>query len=383
MVRYAEDGKGITRWPIIEGSLTPTPAQPVHTRIQPIRSLLNPQEKSIMNNEDLAARMKALEQKMQNEPAPRNAGGTLVPADQHSTTFRSYMLRGTKTDLHEMPGSEGGILVPNTYSASIITPLEENSVMRRVGATIIGLEGTAAQKVPMITNTGPAQLTREEHDYNIDAPSLSELELRPYKYTRLTKVSEELLDDSRLDVLAQVIGPDAGRAFAQAENIAFITGNGASEPQGIMRGLAGANNVTSEASTAIKYDDVVNTFYQLPLSYRDRARWLVSDDASKALRKLKDGAGRPVWEPSMQIGQPDMLLGRPVVISAYLPKVASGNVPMVFGDFSFFWIAEFSGMAVQRLDELFAATGQIGFRWYRRMDSRVMLSEAFSYLTMK
>jgi HK97 family phage major capsid protein len=63
--------------------------------------------------------------------------------------------------------------------------------------------------------------------------------------------------------------------------------------------------------------------------------------------------------------------------------VASGNVPMVFGDFSFFWIAEFAGMAVQRLDELFAATGQIGFRWYRRMDSRVMLSEAFSYLTMK
>jgi HK97 family phage major capsid protein len=390
LVRYADDQRTIKQWPIVEFSLTPRPAEPRTLGVEYVRAWQE-EENADMTTNDLATRVAALEQAQRAAPAPRGEGGILTPSpegtsdEERHRSFRFYVLKGAKPlrDLQEDVGTEGGVLVPNTYSISIIAPLTENSVMRRVGATVVPLEGTAAQKVPTMAHSGAAQLTREEHDYSIDAPSLGEVELRPYKYTRITKASEELLDDSRIDVLAQVIAPDAGRAFAQAENAAFLTGGGGSEPQGILSGLDSSYSVTSEASTAIKYTDVVDVFYKLPLSYRDRARWLVSDDASKALRKLQDGAGRPIWETSVQAGQPDLLLGRPVVTSSYLPTVATGNITMVFGDFSYFWIAEFGSMAVQRLDQLFAANGQIGFRWYRRMDSRVMLGEAFASLKMK
>jgi HK97 family phage major capsid protein len=349
-------------------SLTPTPAEPRTLGVTYLNAR-NEQEDTNMS----------LQKGHRGAGALRGEGGIITPTDQHTTAFRAYVLRGVK-DLRESAGVEGGIIVPETYEDSLIVPLEENSVMRRVAANIVRLEGTAAHKVPTMAYSGAAQLTREEHDYSIDAPSFGEITFAPYKYTRLTKCSEELLDDSRIDVLSQVITPDAGRAFAQAENSAFLTGNGASEPQGILSSLDTAYQVTSETAAAIKYTDVVDVFYKLPLSYRDRARWLVSDDASKVLRKLQDGAGRPIWETSVQAGQPDLLLGRPVVTTAHLPTVATGNVTMIFGDFSYFWIAEFSDMAVQRLDQLFAATGQIGFRWYRRMDSRVMLPEAFASL---
>jgi HK97 family phage major capsid protein len=332
---------------------------------------------------DVVTRLADLEGIIRNEPAPHNAGGTLAPDDQHSTAFRSYMLRGIKAGaMQEDVGSEGGFLVPDVHDNALIAPLSERSVARRIGARIMQVGEGGAHLIPTITDSGAAALTYEENEYDVDAPSLGQVELRPYKFTRLTKVSEELLDDSRIDVISEVVMPDASRAFAKAENTYFLNGTGAGQPQGIAFG-ASENVVTSSSATTIDYDDIVDTLYELPLQYRDQARWIVSDDAAKALRKLKDGAGRPLWEVSMQAGQPDLLLGRPVATTSYLPQVATGNTPVILGDMSYFWIIEFAGVAVQRLDELYAATGQIGFRWYRRMDSKVMLKEAFASLKMK
>jgi HK97 family phage major capsid protein len=376
MVRYAEDGKGITRWPIIEGSLTPTPAQPFYTRIQPVRSLSN----------ELNERYTP----MVVQPVVTE-GGFVTPhsesADRHaqdSAAFRSYMVRGVKPrrDMETGEPTEGGLLVPQSYSNSIVVPLQEGSVLRRAGARIERISGVKEFRIPKLVGTGAAVLTREEGAYDEQTPALGEITFAPYKFTRLTKASEELLSDSRVDVVERILAPDAGRAFSQAENEYFVTGTGAGEPQGIMTALDSANQVTALSATAIQYDDLVDVMHAIGIMYRDGASWLISDSAVKALRKLKDGDGRPVWEPSLQAGQPDLLLGRPVYTSALLPDVATGETPVLFGDFSYYWIVEFSSIAVQRLDQLYAVNGQVGFRWYRRLDARVVDTDAFSYLTM-
>ena len=99
--------------------------------------------------------------------------------------------------------------------------------------------------------------------------------------------------------------------------------------------------------------------------------------------KLKDGSGQYLWQPGLKEGQPDKLLSYRLVTSAYMPEVASGAKPVLFGDFSSYWIADRQGRSFQRLNELYAATGQIGFRATQRVDGRLVQSEGLKCLAMK
>jgi HK97 family phage major capsid protein len=196
----------------------------------------------------------------------------------------------------------------------------------------------------------------------------------------LSKVSEELLADSRMDVVRQVLLPDAVQAFAAAENVAFSVGTGSSQPQGIVAG--GTVGVTTASPTAITADEVISLYYALSHLYRSRAVWLMNDATIEAVRTLKDTTDQYLWQPGMQTGEPDRLFGRPVFPLNAMDTIAASKKVMVFGDISFFWVVDFGGFGMQRLDELYAASGQVGFRWFRRIDSRVMLSEAIQVMQM-
>ena len=103
----------------------------------------------------------------------------------------------------------------------------------------------------------------------------------------------------------------------------------------------------------------------------------------KAIRKLKDGNGQYLWQPSISAGQPDTILNRPVKTSAYVPEIAAGAKTIAFGDFGYYWIADRQGRSFQRLNELYAATGQVGFKATQRVDGKLILSEAIKVLKMK
>ncbi|OYP37375.1 phage major capsid protein, partial [Lachnotalea glycerini] len=103
----------------------------------------------------------------------------------------------------------------------------------------------------------------------------------------------------------------------------------------------------------------------------------------KALRKLKDNNGTYIWQPSVQAGQPDTVLNRPVVTSAYAPAIAAGGKVIAFGDFKYYWIADRQGRSFKRLNELFAANGQVGFLGSQRVDGKLILPEAVKVLAMK
>ena len=117
--------------------------------------------------------------------------------------------------------------------------------------------------------------------------------------------------------------------------------------------------------------------------YRKKAVWILNDSTIKAIRKLKDNNGQYLWQPGLIANAPDTLLGRPVRTSAYMPAMAAGAKTIAFGDFSYYWVADRQGRSFKRLNELYAATGQVGFLGSQRVDGKLILPEAIKVLKQK
>ena len=137
------------------------------------------------------------------------------------------------------------------------------------------------------------------------------------------------------------------------------------------------------AATAITADELIDLFYSLKSPYRKSSVWIMNDSTVKAIRKLKDGQGQYLWQPSLTAGTPDMILNRPVYTSSYIPEIKASAKTIAFGDFKYYWIADRQGRSFKRLNELFATTGQVGFMATQRVDGKLILSEAVKVLQQK
>ena len=183
-------------------------------------------------------------------------------------------------------------------------------------------------------------------------------------------------------MFSQVLAPDAVNRFIKAENSDFAMGGGSSAPQGVM--IGGQVGVTAAATNAITADEIIDTYHSLKNEYRGRAVWLMNDATLKVIRKFRESGttGAFLWQPGLAQGQPDTILGRPVYTLSTVDTIATAKKVIAFGDMSYYTIADFGGLSFQRLNERYADIGQIGFRWYKRMDANVMLAEAIKYLKL-
>ena len=172
-------------------------------------------------------------------------------------------------------------------------------------------------------------------------------------------------------------------AFGAAEEQAFCVGSGVGQPTGLFTAKGAPVGVTAASTTAITTDEVINLIYSLKAPYRKNAKFLMNDATVSALRKLKDSNGQYLWQPSVQAGQPDRLLGYEIETSPYVPTMAAGAYAIAFGDFKNYWIADRSGRTVQRLNELYPTNGQVGFVSTERVDGKIILPEGIKLLKMK
>ena len=141
--------------------------------------------------------------------------------------------------------------------------------------------------------------------------------------------------------------------------------------------------MTATSATAISADELISLVYALKSPYRRNAKFLMNDATVSMLRKLKDNNGAYLWQPSVQAGEPDRLLGYELYTSPYVPVAAAGALTVAFGDFKNYWIADRSGRTVQRLNELYSTNGQVGFVATERVDGKVILPEGIQLLKMK
>ena len=277
--------------------------------------------------------------------------------------------------------SEGGYLAPDEYQRTLIEALEDQNIFRQLAHVISTSSGD--RKIPVVASKGTASWIDEEAAYPESDDSFGQVSIGAYKLATMLKVSEELLNDSVFD-LPSYIAREFARRIGAAEEEAFFTGNGTGKPTGILNATGGAETgVTAASATAITMDEVMDLYYSLRAPYRRNAVFIMNDSTIKAIRKLKNGNGDYLWQPSLTAGQPDTLLGRPVYTSSYMPAIAAGNKTILFGDLGYYWVADRQGRSFKRLNELYAATGQVGFLASQRVDGKLVLAEAVKVLAQK
>ncbi|MBR1810986.1 MAG: phage major capsid protein [Clostridia bacterium] len=277
--------------------------------------------------------------------------------------------------------TEGGFLVPDEFEKTLVQALEEENFFRQIATVIHSNSGD--RKIPVVASKGSAAWIDEEGSYGESDDTFGQISLGAYKLGTLIKVSEELLNDSAFD-LETYISNEFGRRLGTKEEEAFFTGDGAGKPTGILAKTGGAEiGVTAASATAITADEVIDLYYSLRVPYRKKAKWLLNDTTVSALRKLKDSQGQYLWEPSLVAGTPNKILGCEVITSPFMPTAASGAKSIAFGDFGYYWIADRQGRTFKRLNELYAATGQVGFIGNQRVDGKLILPEAIKVLQQK
>lgn len=277
--------------------------------------------------------------------------------------------------------SEGGYLVPDEFEHTLIEALEEQNIFRTLAHVIQTSSGD--RKIPVVASKGTASWVDEEGAIPESDDAFSQVSIGAYKLGTMIKVSEELINDSVFDLEAY-ISREFARRIGNKEEEAFFTGDGTGKPLGVLAASGGAEvGVTAAAAAAFTADEIFDLFYSLKAPYRKSAVFLMNDSSVKALRKLKDGNGQYLWQPSLTAGTPDLLLGRPVYTSAFMPALAAGAKSVLFGDLSYYWVADRQGRSFRRLGELYAPTGQVGFLATQRVDGKLVLPEAVKVLQQK
>ena len=277
--------------------------------------------------------------------------------------------------------SEGGYLVPDEFERTLVEALEEENIFRRLAKVITTASGD--RKIPVVASKGTASWIDEEGAIPESDDSFGQVSIGAYKLGTMIKVSEELLNDSVFE-LEPYISREFARCIGNKEEEAFFIGDGSGKPTGILAATGGAQlGVTTAGSTSITIDEVLDLFYSLKAPYRNKSVFIMNDSTVKAIRKLKDGQGQYLWQPSIQAGTPDTILNRPLFTSSYVPAIAAGAKTIAFGDFSYYWVADRQGRVFKRLNELYAVTGQVGFVATQRVDGKLILPEAIKVLQQK
>ncbi len=273
----------------------------------------------------------------------------------------------------------GGHLVPDVLDKKFLEHLANISVMMKLGTEIATSGGD--HEIPIADGQGTFYWTGESESYTDSSPTIDKKTLSAYKGTFLVKISEELVADSAFDIfnhLAVCYANVAGDAIESR----LISGTGSSQISGVATGAAAG--ITAAAAAAITTDELLNLKSSVKAKYwrQPKAGYLMSPSTMMAVRKLKNSNGQYLWQPSLTVGAPDSFDGNAVYVSDQMPSMEAAAVPVLFGDFSYYWIGKRGSRAMQILNELYAENGQIGFRVYERLDGVLTRSEAVKKLTM-
>lgn len=289
------------------------------------------------------------------------------------------LVRGKKpvhNVMEEGTASTGGYLVPVEFDRTLVKALARENVIRSLAKVITT---AAPHRINVALTDIAADWVAESGVFTPSTPTFNQLSLDAFTLRAAALVSEELLQDSMFDLEDYLINNFA-MAFAAKEEQAFCVGTGEGQPTGIFTAKGGDIGVTTAGATDIKADELIDLTYSLKDGYKRNAVFVLNSATLAGIRKLKDGNGVYMWQPSLQAGEPDRLLGFPVYISQYAPTVAANAYTVAFGDFQNYWVADRSGRTIRRANELHIANLQTGFYAFQRVDGKTVLPEGIKLL---
>ena len=306
--------------------------------------------------------------------------GTVEKKGTASDAYKNAMLTALRSNfrkvedvLQEGIDESGGYLVPDELDGRLVDVLKEENIMRGLGHP---LTTSGQHKINLVASKPAALWIEEGGALTFGDAAFDQKFLDAHKLHVAIKVTEELLYDNAFQLEKWII-EEFGKALANAEEDAFLNGDGNGKPNGLFKDAQTGVTIDSVDITA---DDVIDLVYKLKRPYRKSASFITNDGTLGVIRKLKDDNGNYLWQPSLQAGQPDTLLGYSIHTSQFAPVLAAGNVAMAFGDYNYYNIGDRGRRAFQELKELFAGNGMVGFVMKERVDGLLILPEAVQLL---
>lgn len=284
--------------------------------------------------------------------------GSVNPAYLSSTEFRTLVTNS---------GSASST-VPVDFYDQLISYLIEVSGLLQAGPSVLNTAGGETIQIPVVAAHLTGTSAAQGASITAADPSFKQATLAAIKFGSLTQLSRELIDDTAVDLLGY-LAMSSGRAIGNVFGQSLVQGlNGISGglQSGVSIGVTGATG-TGGAPT---YANLVDLEYSVIAPYRQSRScyWLAADKTIGGFRKLTDTQGRPVWEPSMVLGAPDLLLGKPIVADPYMPAVATGAQSIAFGDFSQYFVRLAGGLRFERSDDFAFGSDLVTFRCLLRGD---------------
>ena len=326
--------------------------------------------------------------------SPRASSGGEEKSEEHKA-FEDFLRFGAVSPLLQSAQAlEGkvlslgdqqaaGYLAPSEYIEEILKGVTEFSPVRSV-ARVLRTNRTSIEipkRSGVFTAEWVAELgTRSETtglEYGLE-------EIPTHEMFALVDVSAQLVEDSAFDMDTE-LNTEASERFGVLEGAAFITGNAAGKPEGILDNTAVATTNSGSATTVADADGtadgLISLYHALKTEYARRATWLLNRTVLGSIRKLKDAGDDYIWQPGVAGSLPPTILGQPYVEAPDMPDEAAAATPVIFGDYRRgYIIVDRVSMSVLRDPFTQATTGKIRYIFRRRVGGQVVIAEAMRKL---
>jgi HK97 family phage major capsid protein len=298
----------------------------------------------------------------------------LRPSEQTQHLMSMGRINELRT-LSTLTTGAGGNLAPTDFYDQLIAHLIEVSGIMQAGPTVINTAGGETLQIPKTTAHSAAASAAQAGTIPSSDPTFGLVTLSAYKYGIIIQVARELIDDSGVDLLGY-LAMQCGRAIGNKFGSDLVTGTGGGvQPNGLMNlATVGVTGTTTGKTGAPQYADLVNLEYSVIAPYRmsKSCYWIAADKTIGGFRLLVDANSRPIWEPSVALGSPDLLLGKPIVADPFMPAVATGAKSVAFGDMAQFFVRLVGGVRFERSDDFLFNQDLVAFRALLRGDGTLV-----------
>lgn len=298
-----------------------------------------------------------------------NTTDNLTPetrADDMRRAYDQYLRRGhERYELSDVSLDSMGYLLPKRLESKLVNAMNTLSVLRPL-CTEVTTSGDRA--LPVVNGHGRAAWVPDGHPIPQVRDAFDRVNLDSHKLAAIIRVTNELLKDSAVDIEAYLAATFADR-LAVSEEEAFIAGDGAEKPLGLIH--QAKVGFTTESAASVSIEDVLNLIFSVPEKHRRNGTLLLNDKTLLQLYKQCAAQGQNLW-----LGKDDTFFGYRIVRCASMPDVASGSMTILFGDFKQVYINNNGDRSIKRLDQLFIANDHIGFQMMERVGIKMTVPDA-------
>ncbi len=308
----------------------------------------------VLTAEKLTRIDKALDQlsvKSQRMPLG-GAGARSSVSLQHKSAFEGYVRKGEASSLRALEGKalsvgsdpDGGYLVPEETETTINRALRDISPIRAI-AGVRQVSGSVYKRPYAVSGFATGWIGETAARPQTSTPTLAELAFPTMELYAMPAATASLLDDSAVNI-DEWLAEEVRVAFAEQEGTAFVSGDGVNQPKGFLSYATVANaswswgnigTISTGVSAAFPASDpgdvLIDLIYAVKAGYRANAHFVMNRSTQSQVRKLKDGDGTYLWQPSAEPGQAPTLLGFPIAEAEDMPDIAANSTSIAFGDF--------------------------------------------------